>query len=87
MFYAVILCLLILLLPFFLYRTVKGPSVFDRVLGLSGITTKAIIILIFIGIVLEQAEMFMDLALGFGLLNLVGSLAVGKYLEQKGDRL
>ncbi len=68
----------------YLFRVLKGPTIFDRVLGLNGISTKAIILLIVIGIVFERVEMFIDISTGYALLNLVGALAVAKYLEQKG---
>ena len=84
-FYQFVLCLLMALIPAYLYCTIKGPSVFDRLIGLNGITTKAILILVLIGVVFEQIDMFLDICIGFGLLNLVSALAVGKYLEQKGQ--
>ena len=68
----------------YLFRVLQGPTIFDRVLGLNGISTKAIILLIVIGIVFERVEMFIDISTGYALLNLVGALAVAKYLEQKG---
>jgi len=68
----------------YLYRTVRGPHLFDRLIGLNGIATKAILILVFIGAVTHQLGMFLDISLGYGLLNLVGALAVGKYLEKRG---
>ena len=56
-----------------------------RVLGLNGILTKVILLLLVIGTANERVEMFVDIALGFALLNLVGSLAIAKYLERQGD--
>ena len=82
-----ILCALVLLavlIGAYLYRGLKGPSIFDRVLGLKGISTKAIILLVLIGSYFERVDMFIDIATGYALLNLVGALAVAKYLEQKG---
>jgi multicomponent Na+:H+ antiporter subunit F len=54
------------------------------VLGLNGISTKAIILLVVIGTVYERVEMFVDIATGYALVNLVGSLAIAKYLEERG---
>ena len=68
----------------YLYRVLRGPTIFDRVLGLNGISTKAIILLIVIGVYFERVDMFIDIATGYALLNLVGALAVAKYLEEKG---
>jgi len=68
----------------YLYRVVQGPTVFDRLLGLNGISNKAIMLLVIIGTLYERLDMFVDIAVGYALLNLVGALAVTKYLEHKG---
>ncbi len=83
-FFIFVLLVLSALIGAYLYRVLQGPTIFDRVLGLNGISTKAIILLIVMGIVFERVEMFIDLSTGYALLNLVGALAVAKYLEQKG---
>ena len=79
-----VLVLLAILLGVYLYRVLQGPTIFDRVLGLNGISTKAIILLIVIGTYFERVDMFIDISTGYALLNFVGVLAVAKYLEQKG---
>ena len=79
-----VLVVLAILLAVYLYRVLKGPTIFDRVLGLNGISTKAIILLIVMGIYFERVDMFVDISTGYALLNLVGALAVAKYLERKG---
>jgi multicomponent Na+:H+ antiporter subunit F len=76
--------MLAILLGAYLYRVLQGPTIFDRVLGLNGISTKAIILLIVMGIYFERVDMFVDISTGYALLNLVGALAVAKYLERKG---
>jgi multicomponent Na+:H+ antiporter subunit F len=68
----------------YLYRVVRGPTVFDRVLGLNGISTKAIILLVLIGTLYNRVDMFVDISTGYALLNLVGALAIAKYLEERG---
>jgi len=78
-----VLVMLAILIGVYLYRVLRGPTVFDRVLGLNGISTKAIILLIVIGVYFERVDMFIDISTGYALLNLVGALAVAKYLEEK----
>lgn len=80
----VALDVLAVIIAIYLYRVVRGPTVYDRILGLNGISTKAIIVLVVIGTVYERVEMFVDISTGYALLNLVGALAIAKYLEQKG---
>ena len=83
-FFLYVLVMLAILLGAYLYRVLRGPTIFDRVLGLNGISTKAILLLIVIGVYFERVDMFIDISTGYALLNLVGALAVAKYLEKKG---
>ena len=82
-FFFLILTILILV---YIYRVFQGPTVYDRILGLNGISTKAIILLTILGSLYGRLEMFVDIALGYALLNIISGLAVGKYLEQKENR-
>lgn len=83
-FFFSVLLVLAILIGVYLYRVLQGPTIFDRVLGLNGISTKAIILLVLMGVVFERVDMFIDISTGYALLNLVGALAVAKYLEQQG---
>ena len=82
-FFFLILTILILV---YMYRVFQGPTVYDRILGLNGISTKAILLLTILGSLYGRLEMFIDIALGYALLNIIGGLAIGKYLEHKGTR-
>lgn len=83
-FFSFVLVTLAVLMVVYLYRVVRGPSVFDRVLGLNGISTKAIVLLVLIGTLFERVEMFVDISTGYALLNLVSALAIAKFLEERG---
>ena len=83
-FFLVVLIAITLLIGVYLYRVLRGPTVYDRVLGLNGISTKAIILLVVIGTVYERVEMFVNISIGYALVNLLGSLAIAKYLEERG---
>ena len=82
-FFLIVLITITLLIAVYLYRVLRGPTVFDRVLGLNGISTKAIILLVVIGTVYERVDMFVDISTGYAMVNLVGSLAIVKYLEER----
>ena len=79
-----VLVVLFVVILIYLYRVVRGPTVFDRVLGLNGISSMAIMLLVIIGTLYERLDMFVDIAVGYALLNLVAALAATKYLEHKG---
>ena len=82
LFHATLIVLTVLIVVY-LYRVVRGPTVYDRLLGLNGISTKAIVLLVVIGTIYERVDMFVDISTGYALLNLVSALAVAKYLEHK----
>ena len=84
-FFLFVLIAITLPIGVYLYRVLRGPTVFDRVLGLNGISTKAIILLAIIGTMYDRVDMFVDISTGYALLNLVGSLAIAKYLEERGE--
>lgn len=69
----------------YLYRVVRGPTAFDRVLGLNGFSTKAIILIVVIGSAFDRVDMFVDISTGYAILNLVGALAITKFLEERGE--
>ena len=67
-----------------LYRVVFGPGIFNRIAALSAIGTKTLIILLIIGYLYDRVDMFVDISMVYALLNLIGTLAVSKYLESEG---
>ena len=84
-FFLFVLITLTVLMLVYLYRVVRGPTAFDRVLGLNGISTKAIVLLVVIGTTFDRVDMFVDISTGYALLNLVGALAIAKFLEERGE--
>ncbi|TAK85497.1 MAG: pH regulation protein F [Betaproteobacteria bacterium] len=63
-----------------LVRAVLGPTVFDRVLAGNTVGTLAVLLLATIGFVVERPE-FLDLAIVYGVLNVVGTIAVLKFFR------
>jgi multicomponent Na+:H+ antiporter subunit F len=61
-------------------RAVKGPTVFDRVVAANTVGSLAILLLAVFGFLTGRPE-FLDLGLTYGLLNLIGTLAVLKFFR------
>lgn len=80
MFAAASLALLVTLL-LALVRAALGPSVFDRLLAANSIGSCAMLLLAVIGFLGGRPE-FLDLALVYGLLNIIGVIAVLKFFRQ-----
>jgi multicomponent Na+:H+ antiporter subunit F len=79
--FAAAACALLVTIALLLVRAVRGPSVFDRLLGANTIGTCAMLLLAVIGFLTGRPE-FLDLALVYGLLNVLGTVAVLKYFRQ-----
>jgi multicomponent Na+:H+ antiporter subunit F len=63
-----------------LYRVIKGPTVYDRVLAGNAIGTKTVVILTLIGFAYERPH-FLDLAVVYTLINFIATIAFLKYRE------
>jgi multicomponent Na+:H+ antiporter subunit F len=72
--------LLLATLALLLVRAVKGPTVFDRLLASNTTGTVAVLLLAVIGFLTGRPD-FLDLALVYGLLNIVGTIAVLKFFR------
>jgi multicomponent Na+:H+ antiporter subunit F len=74
---------LLITLTLAIVRAALGPTVFDRVQAANTIGTVAMLLLAVIGFLNGRPD-FLDLALVYGLLNVIGTVAVLKYFR-RGD--
>jgi multicomponent Na+:H+ antiporter subunit F len=81
MFAAAVLALL-LTLALALVRAALGPTVFDRLLAANMTGTCAMLLLAALGFLYGRPD-FLDLALVYGLLNVLGTMAVLKYIRER----
>jgi multicomponent Na+:H+ antiporter subunit F len=82
--FTVIAVILVSLMLMPLYRVIKGPTLYDRIISAGLMGTNGVLVLAVIGFIYERIDMFVDLAIAYALLNFVGTVAVGKYLERHG---
>jgi multicomponent Na+:H+ antiporter subunit F len=66
-----------------LYRTVVGPTVVDRMIGVNAIGSKTAILLILIGLIYHRVDMFVDIALAYAMLNFIAVLAASRYFQKR----
>lgn len=76
--FAAIAAALLGTLALLLVRAVLGPTVFDRLLAANTTGTVAMLLLAVIGFHNGRPD-FLDLALVYGMLNIVGTIAVLKF--------
>ena len=71
---------LLVALALALTRAILGPTVFDRLQSANTVGTLAMLMLAVFGFLTGRPE-FLDLALVYGLLNVVGTIAVLKFFR------
>lgn len=75
----VVVMLIVAMLP----RIIKGPTAFDRFNGISAASTYTIISLVLYGYIAGRPDMYVDIAISYGLLSFISSVIVAKYLGGK----
>jgi multicomponent Na+:H+ antiporter subunit F len=65
-----------------LYRMIKGPTVFDRILAVNLIGTKTVILILLFGYI-DGRPQFADLALTYALINFIITIAILRYMEKR----
>lgn len=74
---------LVLLMILSLYRAVKGPTIFDRLIGVNAIGSKTTVLLLIIGLLFQRFDMFVDIAMAYALLNFIAVLAMSRYFHKR----
>jgi len=80
MMFAAAACALLVTIALALTRAALGPTVFDRLQAANTIGTCAMLLLAVMGFLTGRPD-FLDLALVYGLLNVLGTIAVLKYFR------
>lgn len=63
-----------------LARAMRGPTVFDRALAANSVGTGAVLLLAVVGFLGGRPD-FLDIAITYGLLNAIGTIAVLKFFR------
>ena len=70
----------ILMIGMMLLRVFKGPSVFDRLNGIFVIGIDVIMVILFVGFVDGRIDMYVDIAISYGLLGFLSTVMIAKFL-------
>ncbi len=74
----VILITLLMLIPMF-----KGPDIYNRFVGVMVLGTNIVLILLLIGFTDGRQDMYVDIAISYGVLSFVSSVILAKFLGGK----
>jgi len=80
-FYIAIVLSIIIVVPF--YRVLKGPTIFDRLLGAGAIGTKTMVLVCLIGFIYRRIELFVDILLTYAILNFIALVVIARYFQNR----
>lgn len=83
-FFLVISLFMGLLILLSLYRGIFGPTVFDRIIGVGFVGSKALSLLVLVGVLYNRIDMFVDIALAYSLLVFISTLVFAKHFQKRG---
>ncbi|MFQ5618673.1 MAG: monovalent cation/H+ antiporter complex subunit F [Rhodospirillales bacterium] len=63
-----------------LFRAIKGPTIFDRILAVNAFGTLTVVLIAVHGFLAGRPE-FLDIALVYALINFIATIAVTKYVK------
>jgi multicomponent Na+:H+ antiporter subunit F len=72
-----------LLITVALHRVGRGPTIFDRLVGVALAAANSVVLLLLIGFLFDRPEMFVDIALAYALLAFLFPVALAKYLDRE----
>lgn len=77
--YSTVLLTIIISIP--MIRVIKGPTVYDRLMGTNAIASKTIVLICLIGYMFDRIEMFVDITLAYAILGFIGTMAIAKFIS------
>jgi len=78
----IVFWVMLVLLALYLVRAVIGPSVWDRLLGLSLISTKIIVIIIVVASIYDK-PFLLDFAIIYALSGFIGTIFIALFLSKQ----
>ena len=81
--YLIIIAMMLVFSIFIFYRLLKGPSIYDRMNGMSIIGSYVLILIVVFGFIERRPDMFVDIAIAYAILGFLTSVVVAKYLGGK----
>lgn len=81
---AIVLVLVALLSIGGIVRILIGPTIWDRMIGFALFSSKVIISVVLIGVIINRTYMT-DVAIIYGVFGFIGTIMIARFIERKGD--
>ncbi|AEE97067.1 MAG: multicomponent Na+:H+ antiporter subunit [Clostridiales bacterium] len=65
-------------------RTILGPTIWDRMLGMNLISSKIIMAIVVFALILDKSYL-LDIAIAYTLIGFIGMVLLARFIERRGD--
>lgn len=83
-FYEMVLLFFALCICAIVVRVMKGPTIWDRLMGFNMISMKIVLSIVLLAFILDQT-LYLDIALAYAILGFIGTILIARYVEQEDD--
>lgn len=79
----ILISILALFMLFSIFRIIIGPTIWDRLLGLNLLSSKITMMIVLFALFMNKSYL-LDIALSYGLLNIIGLIFISRFIQGKG---
>lgn len=76
----------VMVIGLMLIRVFRGPSVFDKMNGIFVIGIDVILVILLVGFIDGRVDMYVDIAISYGVLGFLSTVIIAKFLEGRNGR-
>lgn len=83
LFFQIALWVIAFYVIFVLIRVIMGPTIWDRLLGLNMVSSKIIVMIVILAVLLDKPYL-LDIALVYAVLGFLGTIFIARSIERSG---
>lgn len=84
--YLIIIAACLFFIFLMLIKMFREKAIYDKMNGLSVINTNVVILILVFGFLDGRPEMYIDIAIAYGILGFVGNIVISRYVQKYHDK-
>ncbi len=80
--YLIVIAASLLFIFLMILKMIREKAIYDKMNGLSVINTNVVILILVFGFLDGRPEMYIDIAIAYGILGFVGNIVISRYVQK-----
>lgn len=80
--YLIVIAACLLFIFLMILKMIREKAIYDKMNGLSVINTNVVILILVFGFLDGRPEMYIDIAIAYGILGFVGNIVISRYVQK-----